>query len=56
MVDTIPDQYIDKLTKDKILKTKENSIQRIIGSKINHKATFELTTPALLQMVETKKK
>ena len=51
----VPEEYIPNKIKDKLVKTKANSQQRIVNSKVFHKTRFDLTTQKLFEIIRQEK-
>jgi hypothetical protein len=54
-MDIVPEEYIHRKVKDKIIKNQTNSLQRIINGKVFHKTRFDLTTQKLFEIIEQEK-
>jgi hypothetical protein len=54
-MDIVPEEYIHRKVKDKIIKNQTNSLQRIINGKVFHKTRFDLTTHKLFEIIEQEK-
>ena len=51
----VPEEYIPNKIKDKLVKIKTNSQQRIVNSKVFHKERFDLTTDKLFEIIRIEK-
>lgn len=54
-MDIVPEEYIHRKVKDRIIQNQTNSLQRIINGKVFHKTRFDLTTQKLFGIIEKEK-